>query len=345
MRKFVGLLSIPLIAALALGACSSDETKTTTDGKVTNPDGGPPPGGDKGVTPTPDKGEVVPPPTALDCTGDTCKDFVFDSLKLPASTEDAKKYGVDFDGNGTPDNQLGQILNALGSIVPDLALQPSVDEAVNSGKTIILARVQGGDFKDAAKAAAQAWLGKEVACCTDADPVACATESKTTCFKGDYEFETDTTEKMIFGGAISGGKGIFGPSTMTLSLPLSTGSLTLVLQAAQFEVTFDGDKITGGKLAGAITEKDLNEGVLPSVAAMLQSTVETSTGKTKEQILQLFDQPPTGNGDGQISLEEVQNNDIIKAFLQGDVDIDGDGKMELSLGVGFSAVGAKITNQ
>ena len=40
--------------------------------------------------------------------------------------------------------------------------------------------------------------------------------------------------------------------------------------------------------------------------------------------------------------EEVKDNDIIKAFLQGDVDVDGDGTPELSLGVGFEAVAATI---
>ena len=98
MSKLSGLLFIPLMVAVGLGACSSDDPKTTTDGKIADKDGGVTP--KDGTTPTGDKGPVTPPPAELDCTGDKCTDFVFDSLKLPASTEDAKKYGVDFDGNG-----------------------------------------------------------------------------------------------------------------------------------------------------------------------------------------------------------------------------------------------------
>jgi hypothetical protein len=72
---------------------------------------------------------------------------------------------------------------------------------------------------------------------------------------------------------------------------------------------------------------------------MLNETLKTTEEQTtKDLILQLFDT----DGDKTISTAEIQNNATLKMLLAGDVDVDGDGKKELSLGVGFTAVDAKI---
>ena len=328
MTRFFGFLLIPL---LVLGACGDDTTPVKNDGKVTQKDGG---------------ADSAPPPTGLDCTTATnCKSYVFNKLILPADSAQTQKFAIDFDKDGTPDNQLGAILSALAGATQGLALQDSVDAAMNQGTTIILLKVQGGDFSNAPKAAAQAWIGQKAECCpTDkTDPVKCAAEAATTCFKGSFEFTKDpvSPSDALFGGAITGGEGTFGPAKLTITLPLTdAGAITVALQKAQFKVTFAGDKITGGVLAGGITEDDLNKQVIPGVAKLMDNTVQdpgTSTS-TKDQILQFFD----ADKDGKITEAEVKANALISAFLAGDVDVDGDGTLELSLGVGFEAVGAVI---
>ena len=49
------------------------------------------------------------------------------------------------------------------------------------------------------------------------------------------------------------------------------------------------------------------------------------------------------DGDCHISVAEVANNNIIKAFLKGDVTL-ADGSKALSLAVGFDAVNAVYTH-
>ena len=64
----------------------------------------------------------------------------------------------------------------------------------------------------------------------------------------------------------------------------------------------------------------------------------TADQKTKDLLKTLFDT----NKDGTITATEVATNGLIKTFLDGDVDVDNDGIKELSLGLGFSTVAAKI---
>ena len=76
-------------------------------------------------------------------------------------------------------------------------------------------------------------------------------------------------------------------------------------------------------------------------------------GSTGETLVDLFDEEPEPSGDCTITLDELKNNDLISSLLAPDVDLfDADGnfnprqdmvKDSLSLGVGFSAVGAVFT--
>lgn len=332
LRIFVKTFGLALaIGAVAVGGSGcSDSGNNPADGGV-NKDG----------SGTKDSGTKPPP---LTCSGN-CKDMVMSKLLLPANPTQAQQYGIDFDNNGSPDNALGAILSALTTVSKDLQLQPSVDAALDKGETIILLRLQASDWSNDPAAAAQAWVGDKATCCpTDAtDPVKCAAESKTTCYKGDFEFavKSDSPKDATFNGKITGGALQFGPSSLQLALPLtSAGTISLNLQAAQIKGKLSGNDITDGVLAGAISKNDLDNSVLPAVANLLNQTLNdpNGTAQTKQQIKDLFDK----NKDNQITVDEVKSNDLITTFLAGDVDIDNDGTPELSLGVGFSTVGAKI---
>jgi hypothetical protein len=330
MCSFKSLWSAILIAALTLSvvACSDDDTpKPKTDGPIIQEDGN------------------VPPPNKLICNGD-CKDLVMDTMTFPDSTT-AATIGVDYSGSGTVDNALGSILGALGGLAPSMNLQESIDDAVNQGTTLMLLRMQASSFATAATAASQAWVGQKMSCCTSSDSAKCKTEAQAGCFGGSHTFYADNTAsdpKAIFGGSITGGKFKFGSrtSTMSLNLPVTGAALQLNLKGVYLmgDINAAGTKITNGILAGVVTKDDLDNELMPAIAKLLNDLLNDPTAQktTKDTITTLFDT----NTDGTIDEAEVKENALIKTFLAGDVDIDGDGKQEMSLGISFTGTSATI---
>jgi len=109
---------------------------------------------------------------------------------------------------------------------------------------------------------------------------------------------------------------------------------------------------SNGKPGGAITENDLNNKVLPEVTNLLQDQLTgkcamegtpaacvCESGSGAETIQSMFDT----DGSCDVTLAEVQENNIIKAFLKGDVTL-ADGSKALSLAVAFDAVNATYTH-
>ncbi len=328
LRSALGLV---LACTLGAGACSDDSKPAPTP--------------DKGVT---QKDGQTPVTVTCNATKSDCKDFVLSKLVLPLTSADVKTYGLQFKGQSY--NALGNILMALASMSSGLALQDSVDAAVNAGTTVILARVHAKDFANDTAAAGQAWVGAPATCCptsgTPVDPAKCKTEAPTTCFKGDFSFTVDPTspKDATMSGSITAGALSFTADALTLTIPLTgAGTITVNMKAVQFKGTISDTGIANGILAGAIPKKDVDESLIPNVATMLNNTLSDSTvtQATKDQIKTLFDT----DKDGKITKEEVANNSLIKLFLAGDVDVDGDGANELSLGIGFSGVKAVISGK
>jgi hypothetical protein len=275
--------------------------------------------------------------------------MVVSALYLPLSSQEAKDYAFDLDHNGTVDNQLGNILAALKSSMGSTSPQVSVDEAMGKGDIIVLFSVFATAMQESAAANLWAFLGEAVPIDPPDGPQA-----------GDT-FTVDATgpQNAYFGGKIKGGGGTFGGdnATLTLNLPLTAGSnLELTLQAVNMEFDISAScsasacEFTNGKLGGAITEDDLNNKVLPEVTNLLadQLTGKCSnatgscvceSGSGAETIQSMFDT----DGSCDVTLAEVQNNNIIKAFLKGDVTLK-DGSKALSLAVGFDAINAVYTH-
>lgn len=332
--RSIGRLAMVGALALFIASCSDDSNGKTdgpakTDGPITQVDSG-------------------PPPTELVCNND-CSDLVLDSITLPDTTT-ASKVGHDYDNDGTIDNALGAILGGLAQMAGgSLNIQEALDKGVNKGSTIVLLRLQADDFASDSSSKAQAWTGAQTSCCADPeDATACATEAKTTCFAGSYTFypDKDSPTDAIFGGSITGGKAVYGPSKLKFVLPFTgAGDLELNLQAVYLKgtVASDGKSVKDGILAGAITQNDLNTKLIPTVKDMLNTTLNDATvdAQVKSIITSLFD----ADTDGTITEAEVKDSTIVKTFLGGDKDVDGDGVKELTLGVGFTAVSATIDDK
>ena len=277
-----------------------------------------------------------------------CYDYVVDRVLLPLTSLDAQKYALDFKGKKY--NALGNILALLATQAPGMDLQSGMDNAVCSGKTIDLLRIKASSLTTAPAALGHSWVGADAKCCTLSsclDPyntTKCLAAAKTKCFAGTGTFKPDPKypKAMILAGSISNKKLGLGPGKLIVRLTLSTlGSMDLALAGATITGSIDSSGIVSGVMAGAIPQSVLNNSVIPNLAQILDGMLKNPLidSSTKAMLSSLFDT----NYDGTISIAEVKNNALIKTFLSGDVDIDGDGIFELSVGLGFTAVKATIT--
>jgi hypothetical protein len=350
---------ILLCAALLLAAGCTDDNPVTLDG-APNPDGGqdlaldaPQPDAPLPDAPLPDQlqadqlqlDQLQPDTVSADALvlpdlGLVGQDYVFDTITLPTAAT-AATIGVDYDKDGTIDNALGAVLSAISGIAAGMDFQGVIDDSVNRGDLLQLLRIFATSLTTDPAALAASWGAQPKVCCTSTVPSTCASQAKTTCFSGSQTFSTQKGTGTFFSGAIASGKFSFGPTTMAFKLPLTpTTVVSLNLKAAYLKGTVSASGIASGVLAGAVSQSDLNTKVIPAIAVTLDTVVKDplTDVTTKAMILTLFDT----NSDGSISGTEIANNALIKTFLAGDVDVDSDGVNELSLGLSYTAVAAKI---
>jgi hypothetical protein len=230
-----------------------------------------------------------------------------------------------------------------------LTLQDTIDESIYRGTVLTLARISATDYTNDPSAKLQAWFGESTLCCAGAadagtfNITTCKTQATQTsgCFGGGYTFKPDPTgtAQYLLSGKITAGALSFGAASFPVQIPLGAGgTMAFVLKGARVFGDLSGGKITKGVLVGGISQTDLDTIVLPTVAALMTSTYQTTTDMTTKAILKGFDT----DGNGTITAAELKTNALIGTFLSPDVDVDSDGKKELSLGMGFTAVGASI---
>src|SRR5688500_13103928 len=69
--------------------------------------------------------------------------YVVDSVSVPLDAPSADELGFDLDGDGTIDNQLGNILAALRQAAGGgtLDIQGGIDESIDNGSILLLANI------------------------------------------------------------------------------------------------------------------------------------------------------------------------------------------------------------
>ena len=295
----------------------------------------------------------LPPPDAkvyLDATGPNCGagcyDFVLNRILIPTTSSDAQKFSLKYKGKAY--NALGNIMALLAQQAPSMGVQGAVDEVVCSGQALHLLRINTTSLLADPAVKSQTWPTKTKCCTTSSclDPLnkaQCNKAAVQTCFSGVSKFTPSAgATKLTQSGSITAGLLALGPGKTVVSLPLlgAATPVTLELKGATIAGQITSAGVTTGVLAGGIDAKDLQTTVIPALAAQLDKTYKDPlTDKmTKDMIKQLFDT----NSDGTITVAEINGNALIKTFLSGDVDLDGDGIAELSVGVGFSAVRADV---
>src|SRR5277367_3288824 len=100
-------------------------------------------------------------------------DYVANTINVPTSNDEARADGLDLDGNGQPDNQLGMVLATLGGMGFDI--QGTVNIAVLEGTVIFLIDFQTQDFMNTTAAGIEVYLGQ------NPQPPACNASEVATC--------------------------------------------------------------------------------------------------------------------------------------------------------------------
>ena len=289
--------------------------------------------------------------------------FVVDSTTVPANSTEARNEGLDLNGDKTVDNQLGDVLATLAQ--QGFKIQDTLTQAVDQGKIILLLDYQAADITmDTTAAGLSVLLGENPV------PPACASATDTVCRRhlagtGMFDVSASSPADAAVGGKTINGTFNGGPGKISLQIALgSTTPIELDLIGARAQATGMSETgIMSAILAGALSQDDLNNKVIPAIHDQLAPLIQrdccglatspggatctaTATpacgctaGSTGAQIISLFDTAIPK--DCSVSIMEITTNGFIQSLLAPDVTIDG--IMALSLGIKVTAVKGAFT--
>jgi hypothetical protein len=282
--------------------------------------------------------------------------YVVDTVSIPLDADEAEELGFDIDGDGTVDNQLGNILSALIQAGGgDLDLQGSITESVDAGEILLLADIQATSLSQAANAGFRLYLGTNpnpAPCTNPDDPLTCRQHLDGS---GTFDVDPSSPTDVTVGGNIVGGRFTEGrPGDLALQIAFGETAINLTLVEARAEI--NGITEAGfeqSKVGGAVPDSVVQGEVIPAVSTAVNDImtedcpaprspptcgcVADSTGET---LMGIFDE----NGDCDVPEQEVRENSLIVTLLRPDVDTDGDDEPDaLSVGVGATAVAATFT--
>lgn len=269
--------------------------------------------------------------------------YVSSEAFVPTNNNQAREYGLDLNGDKTPDNQLGMVLGTLSTMGFDV--QGTIDEAVMEGSIILLVDFQTEDFTNTTAAGLKVLLGDNPmpAPCTDPTMPTPATCSKHLDGTGMFSIAAGAPDNAAVAGKIINGTFNGGPGNISLQIALGgTDAIQLDLIGARAKasgITETG--IASVVLGGALTEEDLNTKVIPAIHAQIAPLIAEdcnaptsppmcgcTSGSTGATVLNLFDAAPK---DCMVTVDEIKNNSLIQSLLAPDVEING--KQALSLGI------------
>jgi len=313
-----------LVALLfVVPGCSDDDT-VTADSKVGTGDMGAKDG-------------------AVGCVSGSCWDYVVNKVLLPLDKTTSDKYAFKVGGKGF--NNLGTLLTTLKPTLKDTDMQANFDDQVCMGKNLVLMRLLAKALGNAASATLKSWTAAKTQCCTgttcyDKTAKACVAASNTTCFGGNGAFTT-ANKAANLSGSISAGNLKAGPTAMTLLVAAEAATLNIPLVGVSVTGTVSAGKISDGILNGAIPVAQVS-GLYAPLAKIINAEIKNSTTTTAALIKGMLDT----DKDGTITGKDLSTNAVLSAMVKGDVKVkDSTGKEvdAISLGVGFTAVKAKIT--
>lgn len=276
-------------------------------------------------------------------TGEHYK-YVVDGAKVPTNSTESTTLGMDLDGDGRVDNQLGTILTVLAST--GFNATNAVRDSINDGTILLLADIQTPSFTESAGTGLEIHLGNSgtimPAPCTSAEPPVCGQHLTGT---GRFTIAADSPPGAKVVGAIAGGVFKGGPGKLTMQIALAGGqAFRINLIGARAELSnISADKVMTGKVAGAIPKSEFDGMIVPGVATQVNGIVQAScpaprnppmcgcaAGSGGATIINLLD---TGPKDCNITAAEILSNPTLQTFLNADVMIDGTPALSVGLGV------------
>lgn len=282
--------------------------------------------------------------------------YVVDSVTIPLNATEARELGFDIDGDGEPDNQLGNILAALISAGGgDLDLQASITESVDAGEILLLADIQATALTSAAASGFSLYLGEnpQPEPCTDPTmPDTCRQHLTGT---GTFDVDPTSPPDVTVRGNIVNGRFTGGPGDLALQIAFGDTAINLTLIEARAEI--NGISEAGfeqSKIGGAVPDAVIQSEVLPAVSVAVNDILTEDcpeprdpnmgcscmAGSTGETLMGIFDEA----GDCDVTEQDVRDNNLIETLLRPDVSTDGDDEPDaLSVGVGATAVAGTWT--
>jgi len=272
--------------------------------------------------------------------------YVVSEASVPTNNTQAREFGLDLNGDKSPDNQLGMVLGTLAS--QNIDVQGAITTAINEGDIILLLALQTKDFMSSSGAGLQVKLADKASAmpapCTDATDTVCGHHLDGT---GKFTVSADSPDDVAVAGKIIGGTFNGGPGNLSLKIALGgPEGVQLELIGARAKASGMSETgITSVILAGALPQEQLNTQVIPAIHSQLGPLIArdcapamgmcncTGTGAT---VLMLFD----ADKDCAVTVEEIKSNTLIQSLLAPDVTIDG--QAALSIGIKVKATGASF---
>ena len=261
--------------------------------------------------------------------------FVTNQLVLPATRAQTQSFAlnIDNDSRKTPDNKFGELLTLLTSAVPDLELQSTLDQAVNTGQLVSLHMVKADEFLNDPSVLWSIFLGQSTRSAPSFDGL------------DQFTLSSEAALNSPIIGALTNGRFSGVADAAQIRMLLLGQQVEVDLIGVRLEADFSAAGCVNGKLGGGVTVEEFRSRLLPALADGLNQII-TNNNTVATLLLQAFD----SNQDGIISSEELEKNPVLMIAVVPDLDLtDAAGKFNpgqdgvndsYSLGLGFTCVPA-----
>ena len=271
--------------------------------------------------------------------------YVVSAINLPTTSMEARTIGLDIDGDGRLDNQLGSVVAALG-MFGNYNFDAETNALVQSGAILHLIDVQATGLDQAENVGLTVLHGID----SDGD----ASDN----FNGLESFQRDPSRgEGLTTGAITEYhlETECGTAPIAVTLPGLDGAVVLPLVGARFDAWTTVDGQLEGKFGGGIPREHVQNTLLPLVHDGLSRAIARDCPdgvcvpeSWGAELLVAFD----ANDDGTMTLDELRGNSLVQSLFSPDLDLydrdrgyagcgDEDGDDDaLSIGAGFHAVRA-----